>query len=97
VTVETASHLDERHLPPTGVETLARGGVLDAGGPRLQVLHTPGHSADSVCFYLEDEGVLFTGDTILGGTTTTVQDLAAYMRSLTMLQNLPNLRVICPG
>jgi endoribonuclease LACTB2 len=67
------------------------------GGVRLQVLHTPGHSPDSLCYYMEDEGVLFTGDTILGGATTTVLDLSDYMRSLALLRRLPNLRVICPG
>ncbi|HEX5368674.1 MAG TPA: hypothetical protein VFY10_04590, partial [Dehalococcoidia bacterium] len=46
---------------------------------------------------LADEGVLFSGDTILGGTTTAVQDLADYMHSLERLRALPNLRVICPG
>ena len=51
------------------------------GGVRLQVLATPGHSVDSLCYYLEDEGVLFTGDTLLGSSTTTVGDLGAYRRS----------------
>ena len=32
----------------------------------LQVLHTPGHTAGSVCFYLAAQGVLLTGDTLLG-------------------------------
>src|SRR5690606_24061127 len=39
------------------------------GGPRVQVLHTPGHSVDSLCYYIEEEGVLFTGDTLLGSST----------------------------
>lgn len=97
VSAETASHLDERQLPPRGAQSLVPGNVLDANGARIQVLATPGHSPDSLCFYLEEEGVLFSGDTILGGTTTAVQDLGAYMSSLAMLRDLPNLRVICPG
>ena len=52
---------------------------------------------DSVCYYLEDEGVLFTGDTILGNTTTVVGDLGSYMATLARLLDLPNLKVICPG
>lgn len=77
---------------------LEDGEVIDLGaGVRLRVLFTPGHTPDSVCYYLEDEGVLFTGDTMLGGSTTTVSDLAAYLRSLRMLADLPNLQTICPG
>jgi endoribonuclease LACTB2 len=85
-------------LPRKGVSTLAEGQVFDmAGGARLQVLLTPGHSVDSVCYYLEDEGVLFTGDTLLGSSTTTVGDLRSYRQTLARLLELPNLKVICPG
>ena len=85
-------------LPRSGVRTFADGEVLDLdGGVRLRVIFTPGHSTDSVCYYLEDEGVLFSGDTLLGSSTTTVHDLGSYRRSLQMLADLPNLKVICPG
>ena len=85
-------------LPASGVHLFDDGAVIEVGGGlRLRVLATPGHSADSVSFYLEDEGVLFTGDTILGSTTTTVSDLADYLLSLERLRALPNLRLICPG
>ncbi len=83
---------------PAKVETVKDGDVLELdGGVRLQVLATPGHSVDSLCFYLEEEGVLFSGDTLLGSSTTTVGDLAAYRKSLQRLVELPNLKVICPG
>ena len=85
-------------LPSKGVSKMADGQVFDlGGGVRLRVLATPGHSVDSVCYYLENEGVLFTGDTILGNTTTVVGDLGAYMDTLSRLLELPNLKVICPG
>ena len=85
-------------LPSTGVLTLREGQSLElGGGTRLQVLATPGHSVDSLCYYLEDEGVLFTGDTLLGSSTTTVWDLGDYRRTLARLLELPNLKVICPG
>jgi ribonuclease/clavin/mitogillin len=85
-------------LPSRGVELLADGQVIELdGGVRVRVLETPGHTRDSLCFYLEDEGVLFTGDTMLGSTTTTVSDLAAYRATLRRLLELPNLEVICPG
>ncbi|MCA9830389.1 MAG: MBL fold metallo-hydrolase [Dehalococcoidia bacterium] len=85
-------------LPRSGVRTFADGEVIELdGGVRVRVIFTPGHSTDSVVYYLEDEGVLFSGDTLLGSSTTTVHDLGDYRRSLQMLAELPNLKVICPG
>lgn len=85
-------------LPETGVHQLADEAVIEvSGGVKLQMMLTPGHSVDSVCYWLEDEGVLFTGDTILGASTTTIVDLAIYMQTLNRLKALPNLKVICPG
>lgn len=88
----------EGRLPDEGVRMLRDGEALDlGGGVRPRVLFAPGHSVDSVCYYLEEEGVLFTGDTMLGNSTTTVNDLFDYRASLQMLLDLPNLQVICPG
>ena len=85
-------------LPHSGIHVLETEATIEVGGGvRLQVLGTPGHSDDSVCYYLEEEGVLFTGDTILGGSTTTITDLANYMESLERIRGLQNLKVICPG
>lgn len=95
---ESAPPLLQGRLPETGVSYLRDGQVIELdGGVRVTVLHTPGHSPDSVSFYLESEGVLLTGDTILGATTVTISDLYDYMRSLERLKGLPNLQVICPG
>jgi len=83
---------------PAKVDTLKDGDVIDLdAGVRVQVLATPGHSVDSLCYYLEEEGVLFTGDTLLGSSTTTVWDLRLYRQALQRLLELPNLKVICPG
>jgi ribonuclease/clavin/mitogillin len=83
---------------PRDVQELEDGQILNLGsGVNVQVLATPGHSVDSLCYYLEDEGVLFTGDTLLGSSTTTVWDLGKYRKSLERLLELPNLKVICPG
>jgi glyoxylase-like metal-dependent hydrolase (beta-lactamase superfamily II) len=38
---------------------------LDLGGKTLRFVHTPGHSADSMCVFLEEGGVLFGGDTVV--------------------------------
>ncbi len=94
---ETMPLLQDR-LPASGVVAIRDGVEFGPSDTvRLQPIHTPGHSADSVCFYLESEGVLFTGDTILGASSTTVSDLGLYLQSLRELRDLPNLRLLCPG
>ena len=94
---EGISLLQDR-LPESGVKPIQNGSEIGPSDDvRLGVIHTPGHSVDSVCFYLESEGVLFTGDTILGGSMTTVNDLSLYLESLSHLRDLPNLRLLCPG
>ena len=95
---ENGRPLLKGRLPAKGVRKLADGQLVELdGGVRLRVITSPGHSVDSICYYLEDEGVLFTGDTMLGSTTTTIGDLAAYRTTLQRLVDLPNLKVICPG
>ena len=80
------------------VKTLHDNEQFDLGsGVKVQILKTPGHSVDSLCYYIENEGVLFTGDTLLGSSTTTVWNLGHYRRSLQRLLELPKLDVICPG
>jgi glyoxylase-like metal-dependent hydrolase (beta-lactamase superfamily II) len=74
-----------------GGEPLDPAEKLGGGGVEIQVLDTPGHTADSVCFLAEcgNEQVMLTGDTILGRGTTVVAkpdgDLGAYLTSLDVL------------
>ncbi len=70
--------------------------VRTGGGAGLRALFTPGHEDDHVCFYLPGDRVMFTGDTILGASTTTVRDLAEYMASLALLETY-RPETICPG
>lgn len=46
---------------------LADGEVFEVGGARLQTLHTPGHAPGACCFYSEELGAVFTGDTLFHG------------------------------
>jgi len=77
---------------------LRDGEVIDAAGLRIRVLATPGHTADSVSFVLDD--AVLTADTVLGRGTTVIDDedgsLAAYLDSLRRLRGLGSRRVL-PG
>ena len=82
---------------------LGPGDTLTAAGCDVQVVGTPGHTADSVCLLLPADGALLTGDTVLGrGTTVIAQDgsLADYLVSLDRLRALADearLQVLLPG
>jgi glyoxylase-like metal-dependent hydrolase (beta-lactamase superfamily II) len=67
-------------------ERLVEGSVIQAGDERLEVLYTPGHSDDHVCFKVGRS--LFTGDHIMGGSSVMVTDLGSYMASLERLQGM---------
>lgn len=80
---------------------------LYADGDRIQcreftiaLLHTPGHVSNHLCFLLESEQMLFTGDHILEGTTPVILppdgDMRHYLESLEKLQSLP-LRYLAPA
>lgn len=42
--------------------------VFEAAGFSIQMIHTPGHTKGSCCYYLKEEGVLFSGDTLFSGS-----------------------------
>lgn len=68
--------------------------MLEGGGltHRLQVVHTPGHAANHLCLVLLEDGLLFSGDHILNGSTTVVAppdgEMTAYLDSLDRLAAL---------
>ncbi|MEV6441088.1 MBL fold metallo-hydrolase [Amycolatopsis sp. NPDC051716] len=78
-----------------GGSSFVDGEVLSAGGLSLRVLHTPGHTDDSVSLVLD--GQVLTGDTILGRGTTVLHDLGDYLRSLRKLIELPAGTAGLPG
>ncbi len=50
----------------SGVDHFIRGGeIIQMGDRTFEVFHTPGHSSDSVCYYCQEDGALFSGDTPL--------------------------------
>ncbi|MEV4017685.1 MBL fold metallo-hydrolase, partial [Nonomuraea angiospora] len=93
--------LDPRHR--LGEEGLADGDVVTVAGLEIHVYGTPGHSFDSLCFWLPQDRAMLTGDTVLGrGTTIIARDggLADYLRSLDRLRAAAEgleARALLPG
>ncbi|CAE7559267.1 Lactb2 [Symbiodinium natans] len=63
-------------------EALDTGDSISTEGATLTALHMPGHSEDHMCFLLEEEHSLFSGDHVLGWGTTFVVEMKDYMESL---------------
>jgi hydroxyacylglutathione hydrolase len=82
---------------PEGVEDLREGQTIEGDGVTLVPLHTPGHASDHLCYFLVEEQAVFTGDVVLGGSTTVIPaedgDLLDYMNSLQRLQDLGVRRI----
>ena len=81
---------------------LADGEVVHVAGTRLEVLHTPGHSPGSCCFYAPELGVVFTGDTLFAGgpgaTGRSFSDFPTIVASISArLLTLPPETVVHTG
>lgn len=68
---------------------LAGGERLQGEGWTISAVHTPGHLSNHLCFSLDEEGALFTGDHVMGWATTVIAppdgDMGAYLGSLDAL------------
>ena len=100
--VRSSNALDPTHQ--YGSEGVVGGDVLELSGVEIRVVATPGHSSDSLSFYLPQDDSLLTGDTVLGRGTTVVAypdgTLVEYLDSLHRLRELiaeSDLTMILPG
>lgn len=78
------------------------GEVLELAGMKVKVLHTPGHTAGGCCYYLEEEGALFSGDTLfcqsVGRTDFPGGSMSEIVRSIKeKLMALPDEVRVYPG
>jgi glyoxylase-like metal-dependent hydrolase (beta-lactamase superfamily II) len=80
---------------------LGHGDRLSLGaGVTLRVIHTPGHASNHLCYLLEEEKLLFTGDHLMQGTTVVINPpdghMATYLASLRRLLD-EDLEWLAPG
>jgi hydroxyacylglutathione hydrolase len=82
---------------PEPIDDLRDGEVVHGEGVTLVPVYTPGHASDHLCYYLVEERALFTGDVVLGGSTTVIPaddgDLLDYLASLRKLLDLDVRRI----
>ncbi|KAI9739231.1 MAG: hypothetical protein M1834_007444 [Cirrosporium novae-zelandiae] len=72
-------HPDKGQLP------IYDGQTFTVEGATVTALFTPGHSHDHMCFVLQEENAMFTGDNVLGHGTTAVEDLGTFMSTLQVM------------
>ena len=81
-------------------EEIGDGHVIEGTEFRLQALHTPGHASNHLCYLLEADRMLFSGDHIMNGSTVVIGppdgDMATYLDQLRRLQPM-KLKAIAPG
>jgi glyoxylase-like metal-dependent hydrolase (beta-lactamase superfamily II) len=69
---------------------LAHGEVVEGAGWTIEAVHTPGHTSNHLCFSLREEKALFSGDHVMGWSTSVISppdgDMRAYVASLALLQ-----------
>jgi glyoxylase-like metal-dependent hydrolase (beta-lactamase superfamily II) len=87
------------HVVPDRV--IGEGDVVEGTEFGLAVMRTPGHAPNHLCFLLEEERMLFTGDNVLDGMYSVIApahggDMAAYVETLERLRKL-RLSRIAPG
>ena len=81
---------------------VGEGFVLAGPGFHLRAVHTPGHASDHVCWLLEEESLLFSGDHVMQGSTVVIGppdgNMVDYLANLDRLLHLdPPIAVIAPG
>ncbi|RWA08256.1 hypothetical protein EKO27_g6852 [Xylaria grammica] len=71
-----------KNAPSKGQRPITDGQVFKVEGATVRAVHAPGHSNDHMCFVLEEENAMFTGDNIMGHGTAAVEQLGLWMESL---------------
>lgn len=70
--------------------------IATGDGVTLRPLFTPGHEDDHICYFLHPDRVLFSGDNLLGNSSSSVRNLNQYLNSLTRMADT-RPEIVCPG
>lgn len=76
-----------KNSPGKGQNPIFDGQVFKVEGASIQAVHSQGHSHDHMCFILEEENAMFTGDNVLGHGSSAVEDLSTYMTTLYKMES----------
>ncbi|KAJ5762080.1 uncharacterized protein N7511_005462 [Penicillium nucicola] len=76
-----------KHTPSKSQQRIMNNQIFTVEGATLRAIHTPGHSDDHMCFILEEDNAMFTGDNVLGQGTTAVEHLGTWMETLRTMQS----------
>lgn len=94
---ETTENQDASFKP---AKMLTHGEVIKAKDHTLEIIHTPGHASNHLCYLLREEKLLFTGDHIMNGSTVVISppdgNMQDYLDSLKKLKDY-DLDNIAPG
>lgn len=71
-----------KHSPDRDQQPIHDGQIFKVDGATVRAVHAPGHSHDHVCFIVEEDNAMLTGDNIIGHGSSAMEDLSTYMASL---------------
>jgi len=95
-----AQHTERQDQTFVPDHTVTEGERLEVAGVTVRVLHTPGHASNQVCYLLEKEDMLFTGDHVMQGSTVVINppdgNMSQYFSSLERLYE-EDIAWLAPG
>ncbi len=88
--VQYDSNLADRiykNKPDRDQHAIEDGDIFHTEGATIRALYAPGHTVDHMCFVLEEENALFTGDNVLGHGFSVSEDLGQYVQSVCIMKD----------
>ena len=96
--LEKDDSLQDRTFKPEFI--LKHGDLIETNEYTIETVHTPGHASNHLCYFIQEEKVMLTGDHIMNGSTVVIAhpdgSMKDYLSSLELLRNY-NFNKIGPG